>query len=105
MRSLPEKWCIPWKNRENYEIINAYFGGGWEYEDDDTHSTAWLNSDESYENPKNGKKPKRWRNYVELTIEEFKILVLKENQLQLELEPVPEDLTYLIPFFKSKGIK
>lgn len=92
---LPEKWCVRWECRENYEIINKYFntiGKNYHYENDRIHQNAIVCSDGTYINKINSNvsaiNPPN--EYTLLTFEQFERYVLKK-----ETKTIPEDMSYL----------
>jgi len=93
LKELPEKWCIRWGSKENFKIINDYLQTikkeHLEYTKEDIHSQAYVTFQNKYfgaiGQPPNG--------YTEITFEQFKKWVLKEeikSPIQLANEQHPE---------------
>lgn len=77
---LPEKWCIIANNRENAEILYDYQNkvpgktGGW-----DIHTTSHYNIYFIYDNGQADNSHNKPEDALEITIEQFKKYVLKEE--------------------------
>lgn len=102
---LPERWCVRWECRENYQIINKYFntiGKTYHYESDRIHRNAIVCSDGTYINKINSsvKAINPPNEYTLLTFEQFKRYVLNEKPDKV----YSEDMDYLIDTFKKLNI-
>lgn len=68
MEKLPEKWCIKWGSRENFEIISTYLGKigrfGWIYTSDIVHSDVYVDNTNQYYGRRKPELP-------EITFEQF----------------------------------
>lgn len=76
INKLPEKWCIK-RTRETWDIITDYFN--------DTFGNTYLDDNWDYPyvhytgNSTNESSSYVYNNYTEISFEDFKRLVLKEN--------------------------
>ncbi len=99
---LPEKWCIRWKNKENYEVINEYLNNlrniSWVYEDDETHANAVVTYNNVYFNEVRKFTPIP-QDHTEISFEQFCKYVLKEEVKQEII--IEEDMSYLIEFLEK----
>lgn len=83
---LPEKWCIRWGNKTNFEIIQKYLNTinprNLNYTHESIHSGAVV----TFENNYIGNVKIIPNEYTEITFEEFKKFVLnKETELNYEI--------------------
>lgn len=74
---LPEKWYCPYANRKEFDIMNDYFGAGWIYVE--PNGTSGCTNKEGC-NHWIYKGHKDLINYTEITFEQFKTHVLKNNK-------------------------
>lgn len=74
---LPEKWYCPYANRKEFDIMNDYFGAGWIYVE--PNGTSGCTNKEGC-NHWIHKGHKDLINYTEITFEQFKTHVLKNNK-------------------------
>lgn len=104
---LPEKWCIQWKNKDNYKVINGYLNtiknNNWHYDIDSVHSGAIVDCNNNYHNGRSIKEMIP-RGYTLISFDQFREYVLMEKMPDSDLEPL-EDYNYLIPLFKKLNIK
>jgi hypothetical protein len=68
MEKLPEKWCIKWGNKKNFEIIQGFLGkisnSGLYYTREDIHSISYVDHNNNYHGTV---KPE----FPEITFEQF----------------------------------
>lgn len=86
-KKLPSKWCV--KVGEFHKSDEIY-----KWRLTSKYRCAWANS--GYLNETGYHSFQKPVDRIELTLQEFRILVLKEE---------PEDFSYLIKLFKKLGIK
>lgn len=79
LTSLPEKWCIRWGSRDQFEIIQSYLEKitprGWRYTTDNQHKEAIV----TFKNDYIGATRDSPLGYTEISFEQFEKWVLKLN--------------------------
>lgn len=88
---LPEKWCIKWGSLENFKIIQGYLNNKYPRKDpwlfvSPHHANAYV----TYNNDYWGSCNTISRGYTEITFEEFKKFVLKQDIMKTKEEQLKE---------------